>query len=120
MIKQNPQEQLKYVRLPLEMLDKEWATVADVVVYAFMLNRFMFFKTKSRAYYENVSDIAKGSRQSTATVSRTIKKLQENNYITVSKIKVEVGCSNSYIVHDIHGMTRISAQEIEIEDNDPF
>lgn len=96
------QDSLRYVMLPLEMLDKEWATSADVVIYAFMLNRFMFFKQLGNPYYENIEDIAKGSRQGVATVKRCIKKLQENGYIDVSKIKVKTGHSNSYVVKDIY------------------
>lgn len=111
MIKQKPQEQLKYIRLPLEMLDNEWSTSSDVVVYAFMLNRYFFFKQMHKEYYENIVDIAKGCRQDTSTVKRAIKKLALHGYISISKIKAEVGVSNNYKVHDLHGITQIPRVE---------
>lgn len=107
MIKHTPQESLKYIRLPLEMLDNEWATSSDVVVYAFMLNRYLFFKQMNKEYYENITDIAKGSRQDTSTVKRSIKKLNQHGYISITKIKAEIGVSNNYKVHDLHGIFSI-------------
>ena len=98
---QDNQNSLKYIRLPLEMLDLDWATSADVVVYAFMLNRYNFFKGIGKSYFENIDDIALGSRQSVNTVGRTIKKLQEHKFIEVAKIKSKIGNSNSYTVNDI-------------------
>lgn len=99
---QTTQNTLKYIRLPLEMLDLEWATSADVVVYAFMLNRHNFFKNIGKSYFENIDDIALGSRQSVATVKRTVKKLQENKFIEVTKVKSKIGFSNSYTVKDVY------------------
>lgn len=97
----NQQNTLKYVRLPLEMLDLEWATSADVVVYAFMLNRHNFFKNIGKSYFENIDDISLGSRQSVATVGRAVKKLQENKFIEITKVKSKIGYSNSYTVNDV-------------------
>ena len=99
--KQAEQTALKYIRLPLEMLDLEWATSADVVIYAFMLNRFNFFRKIGKDYFENIEDIAIGSRQSVATVKRTVKKLNDNHFIQITKVKSKIGFSNSYIVNDI-------------------
>ena len=99
-----PLQVLKYTRFPLEMLDLEWATSSDVVVYSFMLNRYSFFKGIGNEYFENIEDIAKGSRQAIATVKRAVKKLQKHDFISVRKIRVQVGCSNSYHVHDIFGV----------------
>lgn len=102
MIKHTPQEALKYVQFPMEVLDNEWATSSDAVVYAFMLNRYLFFKNIGKEYYENIVDIAKGSRQDISTVKRSIKKLSQHGYISISKIKAEVGVSNNYKVNDLH------------------
>jgi len=102
MIKQSSQEQLKYALFPYEILDNEWATSSDAVVYAFMLNRYLFFKSIGKEYYENMADIAKGSRQDASTVKRAIKKLSLHGYISITKIKAEVGVSNNYKVHDLH------------------
>lgn len=115
MIKQNPPEQLKYIRLPLEMLEKDWASNADVIVYSFMLNRYWFFKNIHREYYENMCDIAKGCKQDESTVKRAIKKLAANGYITISKIKAEIGVSNNYKVNDVHGLMK---PNVEIEEPD--
>ena len=100
-IEKTDQNSLKYIRLPLEMLDLDWATSADVVVYAFMLNRYNFFKGIGKSYFENIDDIALGSRQSVPTVKRTVKKLQENKFIEVTKVKSKIGFSNSYTVKDV-------------------
>lgn len=115
MIKQNnPQETLKYAKVPFEMMDNSWVTAADAIIYTFMLNRYLFFKNLGKTYHENIEDIAKGSRQSVSSVNRTIKKLQEKNYIEVSKIKVKVGSSNSYIVHDIHKVNEQSTPKVPV------
>jgi predicted transcriptional regulator len=95
-------ETLNYVRFPLKMLSQTWASNADVVVYAFMLNRFMFFKGLNKEYYENIDQIALACSQSCATVKRTLSKLAEHGHILVSKAKVGVGVSNRYIVKDIY------------------
>lgn len=92
---------LNYVRFPLEMLDLPWVTSADAVVYAFMLNRYHFFLGINKTYYENIDDIALGSRQSVATVKRTVKKLQEHDFIDITKVKSKIGCSNSYVIKDV-------------------
>ena len=95
-------ETLDYVRFPLKMLSQPWASNADVVVYAFMLNRFTFFKSLHKEYYENIDQIALACGQSCATVKRTLSKLAEHGHITVIKIKASVGVSNRYIVKDIY------------------
>ena len=92
---------LNYVRFPLEMLDLPWVTSADAVVYAFMRNRYHFFLGINKTYYENIDDIALGSRQSVATVKRTVKKLQEHDFIDITKVKSKIGCSNSYVIKDV-------------------
>jgi len=98
------QNTLKYVRLPLEMLAEPWVANADIIVYAYMLNRFNFFKALQKRYYENIRDIAEGVKQDETTVKRAIKKLKEHSYLTVSKVKVGLGVSNSYDVVDVHSV----------------
>ena len=100
----NQQNTLKYVRLPLEMLSEPWVANADIIVYAYMLNRFSFFKGLQKSYYENIKDIAEGVKQDETTVKRSIKKLKEHSYLTVSKVKVGLGVSNSYDVVDVHSV----------------
>lgn len=100
----NQQNTLKYVRLPLEMLSEPWVANADIIVYAYMLNRFNFFKGLQKSYYENIKDIAEGVKQDETTVKRSIKKLKEHSYLTVSKVKVGLGVSNSYDVVDVHSV----------------
>ena len=97
-------EDLAYIRFPIKMLSQEWASNADVVIYAFMLNRFIFFKNIGKGYFENIKDIALGSRQDESTVKRTIKKLSEHGYILINKVKVGVGVSNNYTVMDVHSV----------------
>lgn len=101
-IEKTYQNSLKYVRLPLEMLSEPWVANADIIVYAYMLNRFNFFKGLQKNYYENIKDIAEGVKQDETTVKRAIKKLKEHSYLTVSKVKVGLGVSNSYDVVDVH------------------
>jgi len=95
-------QELKYTRLPLEMLKLKWVSNADVIIYSFMLNRFTFFNGIHMEYFENIKQIAEGVEQGEATVKRTIKKLTEHGYIEVNKKKISVGCSNSYKVFDKH------------------
>jgi len=101
-IEKTYQNSLKYVRLPLEMLSEPWVANADIIVYAYMLNRFNFFKGLQKNYYENIKDIAECVKQDETTVKRAIKKLKEHSYLTVSKVKVGLGVSNSYDVVDVH------------------
>jgi hypothetical protein len=102
---------LKYVRFPMEMLSLNWATSSDAIVYAFMLNRYTFFRSIDKPYFENLEDVATGSRQSIATVKRSIKKLQINGFIDIRKIKVFVGCSNNYTVNDIFGINDVKRSD---------
>lgn len=108
---QVPAQVLKYTRFPLEMLDLDWTTSSDVIIYSFMLNRYVFFKGIGNSYFENIEDIAKGSRQAVATVNRAIKKLSKQGFISIKKIKVQVGCSNSYEVNDIFGVLDVKQVE---------
>jgi len=117
---------LTYIRFPLEMLDLPWVTSADAVVYAFMLNRYHFFLGINKTYYENIDDIALGSRQSVATVKRTVKKLQEYNFIVVTKVKSKIGCSNTYVIKDVFSvLTPLvkNKKKVELDEDlypDPF
>lgn len=104
-------EDLTYIRFPIKMLSQEWASNADVVIYAFMLNRFTFFKNIGKGYFENIKDIALGSRQDESTVKRAIKKLSEHGYISINKVKVGVGVSNNYMVMDVHSV--LDAPEVK-------
>jgi len=104
-------EDLSYVRFPIKMLDLDWVSNADAVIYAFMLNRFTFFKGIGKGYFENIKDIALGSRQDESTVKRTLKKLSEHGYIQINKVKVMVGVSNNYVVLDVHSV--LSAPEVK-------
>jgi hypothetical protein len=115
-------ETLDYVRFPLKMLSQPWASNADVVVYAFMLNRFTFFKGLNKEYYENIDQIALACGQSPITVKRTLKKLQEHDYVVVGKVKAEVGVSNKYIVKDIYAIMQsesfVKTSQLPSEDPD--
>lgn len=112
MINNKPSQELKYIRLPIEMLGLDWITNADVIVYSFMLNRYAFFNGIHMEYFENIKQIAEGIGQGEATVKRAIKKLTEHGYIEISKKKVSLGCSNSYRVFDKHSIlpTQMNSQ----------
>lgn len=129
-IEKTGQNALKYVRLPLEMLSEPWVANADIIVYAYMLNRFNFFKGLQKSYYENIKDIAEGVKQDETTVKRAIKKLKDHSYLTVSKVKVGLGVSNSYDVVDVHSVMdakpvnaatdkpRVKLKKLKEEDDD--
>lgn len=114
-IEKTDQNSLKYVRLPLEMLSETWVANADIIVYAYMLNRFSFFKGLQKKYYENIKDIAQVVKQDETTVKRAIKKLQEHSYLTVSKVKVGLGVSNSYDVVDVHSVLDVKPITVQRE-----
>ena len=114
-IEKTDQNSLKYVRLPLEMLSETWVANADIIVYAYMLNRFSFFKGLQKKYYENIKDIAQVVKQDETTVKRAIKKLQEHSYLTVGKVKVGLGVSNSYDVVDVHSVLDVKPITVQRE-----
>jgi predicted transcriptional regulator len=106
----NSVNDLTYIRLPIQMLNEPWVSNADIIVYAFMLNRFNFFKTLQKSYYENIKDIAEGSNQNESTVKRAIKKLQQHSYLTIRKVKVGLGVSNSYDIVDVYSIMEVKSK----------
>lgn len=90
----------EYWLTPRKAFDIQGFTNADVEVYSYMLNRFMFFSNKNMLYYENQDVIATNSSQSESSVKRAIKKLEQEKLLEVKKKKVGNAVSNTYVLVD--------------------
>lgn len=89
-----------YWLTPRKAFDIEGFTNADVEVYAYMLNRFVFFSNKGMLYFENQEVIAINSSQSESSVKRAIKKLEQEGLLEIKKKKLGSAVSNTYVVVD--------------------
>lgn len=116
-----------------ELLQLEWAGGSVALVHGFMLNRYLFFRSKSKVehvYFESQKVIAKTLGLSEKTVNRCIALLQENKYLTFTLIHHGKSFKNSYVIHDINKIMQIVAkpvpkvkeklQWVDDEDNGPF
>ena len=102
------QKHVPKVWISYEFLDDPDFSNSHLLVYAYLLNRYNFFKSIRKQFFENISDISAATRQSQATVKRVIKDLQEKGYLHVGKVKTQVGHSNNYTVVDKHGISNNS------------
>lgn len=92
---------LKWLASPLEMLEKGH-THTEAFIYAYMLNRYGFFKGIGGEFFENVEVIARNTGHSPATIKRALKALKDSKHIDVFAKKAQKGHSNSYVVHDLY------------------
>ena len=116
-----------------ELLQLEWAGGSVALVHGFMLNRYLFFRSKSKAehvYFESQKVIAKTLGMSEKTVNRCISLLQDHNYLSFTLIHQGKSFKNSYVVHDVNKIMQIATkptpkvkekfQWFDDEDNGPF
>lgn len=96
------------VWIAFDFLDDPDFSNSHLLVYGYLLNRYNFFKSIRKQFFENISDISAATRQSPATVKRVIKDLQEKGYLQVGKVKTLTGHSNNYVVIDKHRMSNTS------------
>lgn len=96
------------VWIAFDFLDDPDFSNSHLLIYGYLLNRYNFFKSLRKQFFENISDISAATRQSPATVKRIIKDLQEKGYLQVGKVKTLTGHSNNYVVIDKHSMSNTS------------
>ena len=115
------------------LLQLEWAGGSVALVHGFMLNRYLFFRSKSKAelvYFESQKVIAETLGMSEKTVNRCISLLQEYNYLSFTLIHQGKSFKNSYVVHDVNKIMQIATKPtpkvkekhhwFDDEDNGPF
>lgn len=116
-----------------ELLQLEWAGGSVALVHGFMLNRYLFFRSKSKAehvYFESQKVISETLGMSEKTVNRCIALLQEHKYLSFTLIHQGKSFKNSYVVCDANKIMQIvtkptskvkeKPQWFDEEDNGPF
>jgi len=98
-----------WIRSSHELLKRKDLTANAKLVYTHMLDKYVFFSSQDKQYYENMQDIGEAlGGMAKQTVSDCIKKLKELELIIVTTKKVYATgksiVSNSYIVKDVYGI----------------
>lgn len=115
-----------------ELLQLDWAGGSVALVHGFMLNRYLFFRSKSKAehvYFESQKVISETLGMSEKTVNRCIALLQEHKYLSFTLIHQGKSFKNSYVVYDANKIMQNMIKPIPKvkekshwfdEDNGPF
>lgn len=116
-----------WIRSSHELLKRKDLTANAKLVYTHMLDKYVFFSSQNKEYYENMQDIGEAlGSMAKQTVSDCIKKLKELELIIVHTKKVygtgKSIVSNSYIVKDVYGIydTNRSKPTQAAERDSPF
>lgn len=104
-----PKPQNTWIRFSHELMKRKDLTANAKMVYTHMLDKYVFFSSQNKQYYENMQDIGEAlGGMAKQTVSDCIKKLKELDLIIVHTKNVYATgksiVSNSYIVKDIYGL----------------
>lgn len=101
-----PEPKNTWVRVSHELLKRKDITANAKLVYSFMLDRYMFFNSNGKEYYENMQAIADALGMSRRTVGDSIKTLEELQLVRIFKKKVYATersvVSHSYHVRDMY------------------
>lgn len=115
-----------WIRSSHELLKRKDLTANAKLVYTHMLDKYVFFSSQNKEYYENMTDIGEAlGGMAKQTVSDCIKKLKELELIIVHTKKVYATgksiVSNSYIVKDVYGIYETQrVRLVEAERDSPF
>lgn len=115
-----------WIRSSHELLKRKDLTANAKLVYTHMLDKYVFFSSQNKEYYENMTDIGEAlGGMAKQTVSDCIKKLKELELIIVHTKKVYATgksiVSNSYIVKDVYGIYETQkVRLVEGERDSPF
>lgn len=116
-----------WVRFSHGLFKDESLTANAKLVYAHMLDKYMFFSSQNKEYYENLVDIGKAvGGMSKNTVRDCVKKLEDKGWIDIRTKKIYATAksitSNSYTVRDIFGVYVPTRPEkvVELEQDTPF
>lgn len=119
-----PRPQNTWIRFSHELMKRKDLTANAKLVYTHMLDKYVFFSSQNKQYYENMQDIGEAlGSMAKQTVSDCIKKLKELDLIIVHTKKVygtgKSIVSNSYIVKDVYGLYG-GPKEAAVMDDSPF
>lgn len=116
-----------WIRSSHELLKRKDLTANAKLVYSHMLDKYVFFSSQDKEYYENMIDIGEAlGGMAKQTVSDCIKKLREVELIIVHTKNVYSSTksivSNSYIVKDVYGIyePHRPKRQQHVEDDTPF
>lgn len=96
------------------------------LVYAHMLDKYVYFSRQQKVYHENMQEIAHELGMTKMTVSNCIKKLETIGLIEIFKKRVEGSnspvTSYSYKVKDFYSVYKSGSAKVErvYNDNEPF
>ena len=97
-----------WIRSSHELLKRKDLTANAKLVYTYMLDRYLFFTSLEKEYYENMQDIGDALGIQRRTVSDSIKTLEEVGLIRVLKKKIHNTersvVSHSYNVRDMYNL----------------
>lgn len=115
-----------WIRSSHELLKRKDLTANAKLVYTHMLDKYVFFSSQNKEYYENLVDIGEAlGGMAKQTVSDCIKKLREADLIIVHTKNVystsKSIVSNSYIVKDVYGIYETQKPKPKVAEPDtPF
>lgn len=89
---------------PTKMYDLEWATLATITIYSYMLNKYLFFKSKGNEYYESEVQIGLFLNLTSKSVQRAIKLLKEHSFLDYKLVHKGTSFVNVYVVNDVFGL----------------
>jgi predicted transcriptional regulator len=96
------------------------------LVYAHMLDKYVYFSRQQKSYHENMQDIGDELGMTKMTVSNCIKKLATVGLVEIFKKRVEGSnspvTSYSYKVKDFYAVYKSNQGQVHkhYDDNEPF
>lgn len=93
-----PPELGTFTKFPNLMKSDNSFSLYDKFIYMHMLQRFMFFKSLGRPYYDNQTDIGEALGLTRQTVAKSTKTLESRGLISSEKVKTmtQTGLFSSY------------------------
>lgn len=113
------------MRLSNDLKRRKDLTSNTKLVYTHMLDKYVFFSSQGKAYYENMQDIADELGLARKTVNDSIKTLEEEQMLTIFKKSVHKSdksiVSHSYVVKDLYNLYKpAKVLHLNIEEDSPF
>jgi len=103
-------------RMPCMIRRRTDLTIADKLVYAYMLSQFKHFQALQKDYHENMEDIAKENGIGRRTVGDSVKRLTYLGLITVFRKNVYNSAksvvSYSYLVKDEYNVFKATGKAL--------
>lgn len=78
-----------FTKFPNQMKADRNFNALDKLVYAHMLQRYVFFSSKGNEYFDNQEEIAKALGVTRQTVATSIKTLEKNSLLITTKTRVQ-------------------------------